>query len=48
MITISAQEGVWKITGLELMDEQRIDQSYQAGVDKASGEAASIPLKVVQ
>ena len=48
VITISAQEGVWKITGLELMDEQRIDQSSQAGVGKASAEAASTPLSGTQ
>jgi hypothetical protein len=27
VVTVAAQDGVWKIVGLELRDEQRIDQS---------------------
>ncbi|HBH34887.1 MAG TPA: hypothetical protein DDW45_00245, partial [Gammaproteobacteria bacterium] len=48
VVTIAAQEGVWKITGLELMDEQRIDQSPQAGVSKASSVAVSAPSRGAQ
>ncbi|MEA3301964.1 MAG: hypothetical protein U9Q75_01710 [Pseudomonadota bacterium] len=48
VITIAAQEGVWKITGLELMDEQRIDLTPGKDVSKASAEAASTPLSGTQ
>ena len=48
VITVAAQEGVWKITGLELMDEQRIDQSPGKDVSKAPAEAASTPLSGTQ
>ncbi len=44
VVTISAQEGVWKITGLELMDEQRIDLTPGKGVSKAPAATASTPL----
>jgi hypothetical protein len=48
VITIAAQEGVWKITGLELMDAQRIDLSPGRDVSKAPAEAASTPLSGTQ
>ena len=48
VVTISAQEGVWKITGLELMDEQRIDLTSGKDVSKAPAEAASTPLSGTQ
>jgi len=48
VITIAAQEGVWKITGLELMDEQRIDLTPGKDVSKAPAEAASTPLSGTQ
>ena len=48
VLTITAQEGMWKITGLELMDEQRIDLSPGRDVSKASAEAASTPLSGTQ
>jgi len=30
-VTVAAQDGVWKIVGLELRDEQRLDQTPQTG-----------------
>ena len=48
VITIAAQEGVWKITGLELMDEQRIDPTTGKDASKAPAEAASTPLSGTQ
>ena len=37
VVTISARDGIWKIVGLELRDEQRIDPSFRVGVGKPPG-----------
>ncbi len=43
VVTVSARDGIWKIVGLELRDEQRIDPSFQAGVEKPPGATDSAP-----
>jgi len=34
VVTVNAQDGAWKIVGLELKDEQRIDQSPSTATDR--------------
>jgi hypothetical protein len=41
--TVSAQDGAWKIVGLEIRDEQRIDQSPQTGTQTQQAMPASVP-----
>ena len=36
VVTLGAQDGVWKIVGLDLLDEQRIDQSPATTTDTAA------------
>jgi len=39
MVTVSAQDGAWKIVGLELQDEQRIDQAPASADPSQPGKA---------
>jgi len=42
VLTIAAQDGVWKIVGLELNDEQRIDQTPAVGGFSAPGSPPAV------
>ena len=41
VVTLGAQDGVWKIVGLDLRDEQRIDQSPATSTDTAASDPRS-------
>jgi hypothetical protein len=41
VVTVAAREGAWKIVGLDLTDEQRIDQSPPKATDSQPGKQAS-------
>jgi len=43
VITVNAQDGSWKIVGLELRDEQRIDKAAQGGAASSPATGASAP-----
>ncbi len=43
VLTIAARDGVWKIVGLELNDEQRIDQTPGAGGGSGPGSPPAVP-----
>jgi len=43
VLTIAPQDGVWKIVGLELNDEQRIDQSPGATAGAGAGNPPPVP-----
>lgn len=44
VVTVAAQDGAWKIVGLEMRDEQRIDQSPQPGAQAQQAMPRSSPV----
>ena len=48
VLTIAPQDGAWKIVGLELNDEQRIDQSTGAAGNAGTGSQPAIPTGTSQ
>jgi hypothetical protein len=40
---VAARDGAWKIVGLEMRDEQRIDQSPQPGTQAQQAMPVSMP-----
>jgi hypothetical protein len=43
VVTVAARDGAWKIVGLEMRDEQRIDQSPQPGTQAPQAMPVSTP-----
>ena len=43
VVTVAARDGAWNIVGLEMRDEQRIDQSPQPGSQTQQATPASVP-----
>jgi hypothetical protein len=43
VVTVAATEGAWKIVGLEMRDEQRVDQSPQTTVGTQQDRPAAVP-----
>jgi hypothetical protein len=46
VVTVAAKDGVWKVVGLEMRDEHRIDQSTQPGNQVQQSMPASVPAPV--
>jgi len=43
VVTVAARDGAWKIVGLEMRDEQRVDQSPQPGTQAQRTMPVSVP-----